>query len=67
MTKAEIEKNKQKILLATLAKANGVNVSSDEEKKGSDSDDDIQPNLNHLRRDQELAANEDFDEVIDGT
>jgi hypothetical protein len=70
LTKAQIEKNKQAILLRALANKNGISADSSgsEEEKDSDGEEkfNVAPNLNHVQRDQQEEDEKFFDEVING-
>ena len=70
LTKAQIEKNKQAILLRALANSKGINLdeSSSEEEKDSDGEEkfDVPPNLNHIQREQQEEDEKIFSEVING-
>lgn len=78
LTRAQIQKNQQQILLKALAKQvnNGKPPSENEEEEeknnfDSDEDDDqyrykLQENINHILRDQAAKEADEYAEVIDG-
>jgi len=74
LTRAEIQKRQQQLLLKSLAKANQPNKaesSSEEEKHEFDSDGEdeyrykLKPNVNHIMREQAELDKEQYSEVID--
>lgn len=78
MTRAEIQKRQQQLLLKNLAKkvlpqgASEGDEEEKEEKHSFDSDEDgeyryrVKPNVNHMLRDQAEEDASKYSEVIDG-
>ena len=75
LTRAEIQKRQQQLLLKSLAKQNQASKaesSSEEEKHDFDSDEEneyrykLKPNINHIMREQAELDKEEYSEVIDG-
>lgn len=72
ITKADIKKNQEDALLKAMEKKLGISEKPKKKKQNSDdsSDDDnppLEPNLNHIQREQAILDAEKYSEVIDGS
>lgn len=60
LTKAQIKKNQEELLLKAMEKKLGI------KENGSDSDADLEPNPNHIQRENAEQDTENYSAVIDG-
>jgi len=71
LTKAQIQKNQEEALLKSMEKKFSVNPDKPKKKENSDDSDDdqnppLEPNINHIQREQAIIDSEKYSEVIDG-